>query len=128
MRAYDLALFLALFGAVMGILDSSAVWTSGTINTGPEVINQTVFSEITPIEDPSAVEILTQTVTYSWTALLLLFNVLMRIVWIQDIIVDTFGGSSEVITAAYAVQVGIWLTYAVALFQMKTGKSVKGME
>lgn len=128
MRAYDLALFLALFGAVMGILDSSAVWTGGTINTGQEVINQTVFSQITPIEDPSAVEILTQTVTYGWTALLLLFNVLMRIVWIQDIIVDIFGGSSEVIAVAYAVQVGIWLTYAVALFQMKTGKSVKGME
>lgn len=128
MRAYDLALFLALLGAVMGLLDSSAVWAGGSIDTGPEVINQSAFDNIKVIEDPSATEIFVDTMTYGWTALLLLFNVLLRIVFIADIISSVFGNSPEAIAVAATVQIGIWLTYATALFQAKTGKSLKGME
>lgn len=128
MRAYDIALILALFGAVMGILDTSAVWAGGTIDTGPDVINQSVFDDIKVIEDPSDLAIATDMLTYGWTAIIMFFGVLMRIIYIQDIIADGFGGSPEAEMVAWTVQAGILLTYAVALVQLKTGKNIKGME
>lgn len=128
MRAYDLALMLAIFGAVMGVLDTSAVWSSGSIDTGPAIITQDAFDDIKIIEKPSAVDIMTDMLVYGWTALLLLFNVLIRIVFIADIIANVFGNTAEAMQVAGVVQVGIWITYASALFQGKTGKSLKGME
>ena len=128
MRAYDFALMLALFGAVMGLLDSSAVWDGGAIYNGPEVINQSAFDNIKVIENPSALDTATDLLSSGWTALLLMFNVLLRIVFIADVVSSVFGNTSEAIAVAAVIQLGIWLTYAIALFQAKTGKSLKGME
>ena len=128
MRAYDLALILALFGAVMGLLDSSAVWSGGSIYNGPEVINQTSFDNIKVIENPSGIDIAIDMMSYGWTALLLLFTALLRIVFIADIIASIFGNTAEAVAVAVIIQFGIWLTYAIAMFQAKTGKSLKGME
>lgn len=128
MRAYDLALMLALFGAVMGLLDSSAVWEGGDIYHGPEVINQTIFDKINVIEQPTGLDRAASILGFIWTMTLLIFQVLHSIVHIAPIISDVFGGSSEATTVAYTIQVGIWLTYLIALYQAKTGKSLKGME
>ena len=128
MRAYDLALMLALFGAVMGLLDSSAVWGGGNIDTGAAVINQSAFDELNTIEKPTSVGLIGETIAFSWAAVKLLFQVLVRIVFIADIIAGVFGNSTEAIQVAATIQMGIWLTYAIALFQAKTGKSLKGME
>lgn len=128
MRAYDLALMLALFGAIMGMLDYSGIWTGGTVDTGPEIINQSAFEDIKVIENPGAVDIITQTMSAGWTSLLLLFNVLLGIIYIKDIIINLFGGGEAVEMVANGIQMGVWLTYAVALVQMKSGKSVKSME
>lgn len=128
MRAYDLALMLALFGAVMGLLDSSAVWDGGNIDTGAALINQSTFDELNTIEEPTAKGFLEESIAFSWAAVKLLFQVLVRIVFIADIIAGVFGNSTEAIQVASMIQMGIWLTYAIALFQAKTGKSLKGME
>ena len=128
MRAYDLALMLALFGAVMGLLDSSAVWDGGNIDTGAALINQSTFDELNTIEKPTSVGVIGETIAFSWAAVKLLFQVLVRIVFIADIIAGVFGNSTEAIQVAATIQMGIWLTYAIALFQAKTGKSLKGME
>lgn len=128
MRAYDLALMLALFGAVMGLLDSSAVWDGGNIDTGAALINQSTFDELNTIEKPTSVGVIGETIAFSWAAVKLLFQVLVRIVFIADIIAGVFGNSTEAIQVASMIQMGIWLTYAIALFQAKTGKSLKGME
>lgn len=128
MRAYDLALMLALFGAVMGLLDSSAVWAGGNVDTGAAVINQSVFNELNTIEKPTSTGVIGETIAFGWAAVKLLFQVLVRIVFIADIIAGVFGNSTEAIQVAATIQMGIWLTYAIALFQAKTGKSLKGME
>lgn len=128
MRAYDLALMLALFGAVMGLLDSSAVWDGGNIDTGAALINQSTFDELNTIEEPTAKGFLEESIAFSWAAVKLLFQVLVRIVFIADIIAGVFGNSTEAMQVASMIQIGIWLTYAIALFQAKTGKSLKGME
>ena len=128
MRAYDLALMLALFGAVMGLLDSSAVWDGGNIDTGAALINQSTFDELNTIEEPTAEGFVEESIAFSWAAVKLLFQVLVRIVFIADIIAGVFGNSTEAIQVASMIQMGIWLTYAIALFQAKTGKSLKGME
>ena len=128
MRAYDLALMLALFGAVMGLLDSTVIWEGGSIDTGPEVINQTVFDEIKVIEDPSGIDLGLEILAFSWTAVKILFNMLGSIIYIRPIIASVFGGGPDAVTVASVIQIGIWATYAIALFQAKTGKSLKGME
>ena len=128
MRAYDLALMLALFGAVMGLLDSTVIWEGGDIYTGPEVINQTAFDELNTIEKPTSVGVIGETIAFSWAAVKLLFSMLISIVHIAPVISSVFGGTPEAVAVAYIIQIGIWATYAIALFQAKTGKSLKGME
>ena len=128
MRAYDLALMLALFGAVMGLLDSTVIWEGGDIYTGPEVINQTAFDELNTIEKPTSVGVIGETIAFSWATVKLLFSMLISIVHIAPVISSVFGGTPEAVAVAYIIQIGIWATYAIALFQAKTGKSLKGME
>ena len=128
MRAYDLALMLALFGAVMGLLDSTVIWEGGNVYTGPEVINQTTFGELNTIEKPTSVGAIGESIAFSWAAVKVLFNMIISIVFIAPIISSVFGGTTEAVAVAAIIQVGIWATYAIALFQAKTGKSLKGME
>ena len=128
MRAYDLALMLALFGAVMGLLDSTVIWEGGDIYTGPDVINKTTFDELNTIEKPTSVGVIGETIAFSWAAVKLLFSMLISIVHIAPVISSVFGGTPEAVAVAYIIQIGIWATYAIALFQAKTGKSLKGME
>ena len=128
MRAYDLALMLALFGAVMGLLDSTVIWEGGNIYHGPDVINKTTFSELNTIEKPTSVGAIGESIAFSWAAVKVLFSMIISIVHIAPIISSVFGNSTEAVTVAYLIQIGIWATYAIALFQAKTGKSLKGME
>ena len=128
MRAYDLALMLALFGAVMGLLDSTLIWDGGTIYTGPEVINQTTFGDLNTIEKPTSDGAIGESIAFSWAAVKVLFSMIVSIVHIAPIISSVFGGTPEAVAVAYLIQIGIWATYAIALFQAKTGKSLKGME
>ena len=128
MRAYDLALMLALFGAVMGLLDSTIIWEGGDIYHGPDVINQTTFDELNTIEKPTSVGVIGETIAFSWAAVKILFSMIVSIIHIAPIITSVFGGGPEAEKVAYLIQVGIWATYAIALFQGKTGKSLKAME
>ena len=128
MRAYDLALMLALFGAVMGFLDTTLIWDGGTIYHGPDVINKTAFDELNIIEKPTSLGVIEETIAFSWAAVKVLFSMLISIVHIAPVITSVFGGSEDAKNVAYLIQIGIWATYAIALFQAKTGKSLKGME
>jgi len=57
-----------------------------------------------------------------------LLMVLGRIVFIVDIIANVFGGTSDAWAVAWIIQLGIYLTYAIAIFQAWTKTSIAGMQ
>ena len=131
MRAYDLALMLALFGAVMGILDSSALFTGSDIDTGGDVITKAEFSDIQVVGadgTESDLGIIAKTAKWGFDGTMFLLRVMGRVVFIADIIAGVFGGTSEAWMVAGTVQVGIYLTYAIAMFQAWTKTSIRGMQ
>lgn len=131
MRAYDLALMLALFGAVMGILDSSALFTGSDIDTGGDVITKAEFSDIQVVGadgTESDLGIIAKTAKWAFDGTMFLLRVMGRVVFIADIIAGVFGGTSEAWMVAGTVQIGIYLTYAIAMFQTWTKTSIRGMQ
>jgi len=130
MRAYDLALFLLIFSAVIGLLDASGVFDGGKIDMGGATFDS---AEYDSLRDASGDESIEDgygefTLRDAWEATIFLFTILARVGFIADIIAAAFGNSAEAWAVAAIIQAGIWATYGVALFQAKTGRSLKGME
>lgn len=131
MRAYDLALMLAIFAAVLGVLDECVLFTGADISTGPDIITKEEFDDIQTIGadgTESDLGIIAKTAKSAFEGIMFLLRVLGRIVWIVPIIVSVFGGSTEAESIAYIIQVGIWLTYAIAMFQAWSKTSIAGMQ
>ena len=131
MRAYDLALMLALFGAVMGVFDASALFDGANVDTGSAVITKAEFDNIQVVGadgTESDLGIIAKTAKFGFDGTIFLLRVFGRVVFIADIIAGVFGGTSEAWVVAGTVQIGIYLTYAIALFQAFTKTSIRGMQ
>jgi len=131
LRAYDLALMLALFGAVMGILDSSDLFTGSDIDTGGDVITKAELSDIQVVGadgTESDLGIIAKTAKWGFDGTMFLLRVMGRVVFIADIVAGVFGGTSDAWAVAWAVQIGIYMTYAIAMFQAWTKTSIRGMQ
>lgn len=130
MRAYDLAIFIVLFAAVMGILDDSLQFTGGNVEMGEATFNKADFND-TPEVDNSGDSILgwgdkLYESTFGWLAFLK--TVVGRVFYIQDLIATVFGGSEEAHNIAWVIQAGIYMVYGIGFFQAVSGRNVKGME
>lgn len=131
MRAYDLALMLAIFAAVFGVLDESALFPGAEVSMGPDIITKEEFDDIQVVGadgTESDLGIIAKTAKSAFDGVIFLLRALGRIIWIKPLIVNIFGGSSDAESIAYIVQVGIWLTYAIAMFQAWTKTSIRGMQ
>lgn len=130
MRAYDLALFLILFSATIGLLDASGEFDGGQIDLGDATYDSTEYDSLRDVSGNESVDggYGEMGIRDMWEITMFLFTIIARIGFIVDIIAAAFGYSPEAWMVAGIIQVGIWATYGVALFQGKTGKSLKGME
>jgi len=129
MRSYDMAVFLLLFGAVVGVLDASMVWDSGSIYTGEVLVDQSSFDNMQDINGTTVNPILTgPSLSTAFGAFAILWGALGSMAFIAPIIASAFGDSSAAWSVALMIQSGIWLVYASALFQLVSGKQLKGME
>jgi len=122
---------LAIFAAVIGVLDESALFTGADITTGPDVITKEEFDDIQVIGADGAesdIGIITKTAQSAFDGIMFLLRALGRVIWIAPIIINVFGGGADAESVAYIIQVGIWLTYATAMFQAWTKTSIAGMQ
>jgi len=129
MRAYDLAVFLAVFGAVIGVLDASAVWGEGTVETGDEILTSNDFDMLEDIDgttlSPLVVGADPPTTFGTWA---ILVGAIKGIFNVYTIIAEAFGNTDAAKSVASVIQGGIYIIYASAIYQLWSGKQIKGME
>lgn len=137
MRLYDIALFIACFSAVLGVLDDSG-WFSASV-TPMEDIRMTrddfsdVDSDTNMVSDDGGV---IETYNMIKRTLGVLMTVLLRVGWIYDILMSVFASGLAPSTSAYMtvqkiaalIQSVIWIIYAVGLYQLWTKSSIRYME
>jgi hypothetical protein len=132
MRMYDIMLFLALFGAVTGALQGIAGDTWFPDYTPPDMETVEVDTDVryekpnmtSSVDDSNAMS--------SFSALNLLWGTFKGIFGIGFVLNDIFSVESDGENMLWPifgiVQVGIWVIYGIGIFQLLTGRSVKGME
>ena len=137
MRLYDIAMILALFGVVMGLMDSSDWFHGGDITVAETGVTKDELQKIKGVGENTAESSggVLDTVTSGWTVLNVMINAFYRVLWIHDIIVDVFiSGASDdlsrmqVKAVAGVVQTGIWMVYGIGLLQLFRKSSIKHME
>jgi len=128
MRLFDIAMMLAIFGAVLGVMDGSGWFPGGEI-----AINQTGLTEneIGQMKDVGGYDTgdpggVVASAWAGWNIVLIMITAMYRVLWIWDIIVDVFSaglptGSANWIavrSVAGIIQIGIWMIYGVGLLQL----------
>ena len=128
MRLFDIAMMLAIFGAVLGVMDGSGWFPGGEI-----AINQTGLteSEIGQMKDVGRSDTgdsggVVASAWAGWNIVLIMITAMYRVLWIWDVIVDVFSaglptGSANWIavrSVAGIIQIGIWMIYGVGLLQL----------
>jgi len=119
---------LAIFGAVLGVMDGSGWFPGGEI-----AINQTGLTEneIGQMKDVGGYDTgdsggVVASAWAGWNIVLIMITAMYRVLWIWDIIVDVFSaglptGSANWIavrSVAGIIQIGIWMIYGVGLLQL----------
>ena len=138
MRLFDIAMMLALFGAVLGVVDSSGWFSGGEIpieNTGltPGEINQMKDVKGTDVADPGG---MIASAWAGWNIVKIMVSAMYRVLWIWDIIVDVFSAGlpmgtpdrAAVVAVASIIQSGIWMIYGVGLLQLIRKTSITHMQ
>jgi hypothetical protein len=132
---FDIALFLALFGAVMGIMDGSGWFSASEIPIEDTSLTSAEIAKMKSVTGSDTGDIggMVAMTTGAWNMIIILLTAMARVVWIYDIILDIFvpgaapGSVQYVQVAAVAglVQIGIWLIYAVGIAQMLSKSSIQ---
>lgn len=138
MRLFDIAMLLALFGATLGVMDSSGWFPGGEIPIAETGLTE---SEIDKMRDVGGADTgdpggMIASAWAGWTILLVIISAMYRVLWIRDIITSIFGagvavGSADalmVASIASIIQVGIWMIYGIGLFQMLRKTSITHMQ
>lgn len=132
MRMYDIMLFLALFGAVVGALNGIAGDTWFPDYSPPDMETVEVDTDVR-YEKPNMLSSEDEyNAMSSFSAMNLLWGTIKGIFGIGFVLNDIFSIESDgenMLWPIFAIfQVGIWIIYAIGMFQMITGRSVKVME
>ena len=138
MRLFDIAMMLALFGSILGVMDSSGWFPGGEIpieNTGltGSEIDQMKAVGGADTGDPGG---MIASAWAGWNIIVIMISAMYRVLWVRDIITSIFGaglavGSSDalaVASIASVIQVGIWMIYGIGLFQMLRKTSITHMQ
>ena len=137
MRLYDIALFIACFSAVLGVLNDSEYFTASVIPMEDISMTKADFniatSDTTTEKDAGGV---IETYNMIKRTLGVLMTVLLRVGWIYDILMSVFAtglnpGSSDYSTVqkiSALIQSVIWIIYAIGLYQLWTKSSIRYME
>lgn len=129
MRAYDIAVLVILFSGIMGVLDISGMFDGGQLDFGDTTYDGTDLDNYPVDGDESLEGGWAEKISRDiWNATTFVFNLFKYIGFLSILIIEVFGDSSEAYAVALIVQGGQWAVYAVALFQGKSGKSLKVME
>ncbi|MCD6149740.1 hypothetical protein J7J13_03080 [bacterium] len=128
MRLFDIAMMLALFGAVLGVLDGSGWFPGGEIPINQTGLTESEIGQMKSVGgsdagDPGG---MVASAWAGWNIVLIMITAMYRVLWIWDIIVDVFAaglpaGSADtlaVMGVAGIIQIGIWMIYGVGLLQL----------
>jgi len=138
MRLFDLAMLLALFGAVMGVMDGSGWFESGEIPLQDSGLTRDEIDQMKGVSgstagDPGGIF---ASAWSAWNIVTIMVTALYRVLWIWDIIVNVFSSGlpadssdrSQVEAVAGIIQVGVWMVYGGGLLQLLQKTSIKHME
>ena len=135
MRLFDIALFLALFGAVLGLMDGSGWFSASEIPIEDLSLTSDEIDKIKGVSgtDTGNIGGMVAMTTAAWGVIMILVTAMSRVVWIVPIIIDIFAPGAapesaqylQVAAVAGLVQVGIWLIYAVGIAQMLSKSSIQ---
>ena len=128
MRLFDIAMVLALFGAVLGVLDGSGWFPGGEIPINQTGLTENEIGQMQSVGgsdtgDPGG---MIASAWAGWNIVLIMITAMYRVLWIWDIIVDVFAaglpaGSEDtlaVMGVAGIIQIGIWMIYGVGILQL----------
>lgn len=128
MRLFDIAMMLALFGAVMGVMDTTSWFTGGEIPLTATGLTESEIGQMKTVgaagaTDPGGV---IAAALAGWNIVLVMIAAMYRVLWIRDIIIDVFSASLEtgspdavaVVAIASIIQVGIWMIYGIGILQL----------
>ena len=121
-------MMLALFGAILGVMDSSGWFPGGEIpieNTGltGSEIDQMKSVGGADTGDPGG---MIASAWAGWNIIVIMISAMYRVLWVRDIITSIFGaglaaGSADalaVASIASVIQVGIRTIYGIGPFQL----------
>ena len=138
MRLFDIAMMLALFGAVLGVIDSSGWFPGGEIpieNTGVTSAEIDQMRDVggTDAADPGG---MIESAWAGWNIVKIMVSAMYRVLWIRDIVIDVFAAGlpssspdrTAVAGVASILQGAIWMIYGVGLLQLIRKTSITHMQ
>ena len=131
-------MMLALFGAVLGVMDASGWFPGGEIAITETGLTESEIEQMKSVGDAGAGDPggMIASAWAGWNILIVMVSALYRVLWIRDIITGIFGagvavGSADalaVASIASIIQVGIWMIYGIGLYQMIRKTSITHMQ
>jgi len=131
-------MMLALFGAVLGVIDGSGWFPGGEIPIQETGLTEAEIGQMKTVGgadtgDPGG---MIASAWAGWNIVLIMISAMFRVLWIWDIIVDVFGaglvpGSADSVAVygvAGIIQIGIWMVYGVGLLQLIRKTSITHMQ
>lgn len=131
-------MLLALFGACLGVMDSSGWFPGGEIPIEETGLTEAEIDQMKSVGgadtgDPGG---MIASAWAGWNVILILITAMYRVLWIRDIITGIFGagvatGTPDalmVASIASVIQVGIWMIYGIGLYQMLRKTSIAHMQ
>jgi hypothetical protein len=129
MKAYEIALYLIILQASIGLVNSIGVFEHNYVPT-PE--NEYITWDISHIgaaygnqTQPSIWDAMVMAARMAWEALIGLLKVLLAVVIIYPTLVNVFMINPAI---SGLIQVAIYVVYGIAIIQFKTGKNIRYME
>jgi len=127
-RLFDIALFLALFGAVIGVIDSVSLFPGSEIPIEDSSFSSTDIEKMQSISGADSGDSggLIAMTTAAWSITMIMISALGKVVWIYDFIINVFSNTTyNIAPVAAIIQTGIWLIYGIGILQLLTKSSIQ---
>jgi len=128
MRLFDIAMMLAIFGAVLGVMDGSGWFPGGEIPINQTGLTESEIGQMRSVggSDTGDSGGVVASAWAGWNIVLIMITAMYRVLWVWDIIVDVFSAGLPVGSANWVavrnvagiIQIGIWMIYGVGLLQL----------